>query len=365
MNKWSYRILTVQGTEVRIHATFLLLVAFAGWTGAVEGGAAGAWHASLLICLMFLCVLLHEFGHVTAARRFGIKTPDITLLPIGGVARLERMPREPLQEFIVAVCGPLVNLVIALLIAVYLQEVPSLSMSVDFVNGSLLRSLMSWNLVMIVFNMIPAFPMDGGRVLRALLAMVMEYGRATRLAASVGQSLAILGFCYALFAIHSPFLLVIAFFIFMSAGQEAAMVTEEESSRGLSVADAMLTDFHTLPLHAPLKRAVELLIAGTQHDFPIVDEHGKCVGLLLRKSLIAGLAEKGSEPSVAEFMTEHEESALPSEALAEGMAKLRGSANPMLPVIDTTSGKLVGLLTSENIGEVLMIRDALRQIRVA
>ena len=143
------------------------------------------------------------------------------------------------------------------------------------------------------------------------------------------------------------------------------MVTEEESSRGLSVADAMLTDFHTLPLHAPLKRAVELLIAGTQHDFPIVDEHGKCVGLLLRKSLIAGLAEKGSEPSVAEFMTEHEESALPSEALAEGMAKLRGSANPMLPVIDTTSGKLVGLLTSENIGEVLMIRDALRQIRVA
>lgn len=363
MKSWSLKVLTVNGTEVRIHATFLLLILFAGWSGSVEGGSAGALHASLLICLMFLCVLLHEFGHVAAARHYGIKTPDITLLPIGGVARLERMPREPWQEFVVAICGPLVNAVIAALISIVLREPPSLSMSVDFVQGSIWRGLMNWNLVMIAFNMIPAFPMDGGRVLRALLAMVFDYGQATRLAASIGQSIAIFGSLAALFWIHSPMLIVIAFFIFMSAGQEAAMVTEEESSRGLSIGNAMVTDFHTLPPHSTLKDAVELLLAGTQHDFPIVDESGGFVGLLTRNALIAGLAEHGKDHPAASVMETCEILLDPHEPLSAGMSSLRNSSFPALPVINPMTGRLVGLLTGENIGEVMMVRAALQANR--
>jgi stage IV sporulation protein FB len=236
-------------------------------------------------------------------------------------------------------------------------------MSIDFVHGSIWRSLMNWNLVMIAFNMIPAFPMDGGRVLRALLAMVFDYGRATRLAASIGQSIAIFGFMATLFWIHSPFLLVIAFFIFMSAGQEAAMVTEEESSRGLTIGNAMLTDFHTLPPHATLKDAVELLLAGTQHDFPIVDAAGGFVGLLTRTALITGLSEHGKDHPAASVMETCETQLDPADPLAKGMECLRNASCPALPVISPINGRLVGLLTGENIGEVMMVRAALQAAR--
>lgn len=359
MRTWSLRVLTVGGTEVRIHITFLLLVMFAAWTGAAEGGTDGAIHATVLLCLMFLCVLLHEFGHVTAAKHYGIRTPDITLLPIGGVARLERMPREPFQEFVVAICGPLVNLVIASIIGIAIHQVPIASLPVDFVGGSLWQSLMHWNIIMIIFNMIPAFPMDGGRVLRALLALAMDYGRATRLAASIGQGIAVLGFMAALLWIHSPWILVIAVFIFMGAGQEAAMVTEEERSRGILVGNAMLTDFHALPPSATLRDAVNLLLAGTQHDFPIVDEHGGCLGLLSRTALITGIAEHGKDQPVTTLM-ERCELLHPGMPLADGMARLRSSACQALPVIDSVSGRLMGLLTAENIGEMMMVRAALQ-----
>ena len=192
--KWSFRLATIAGTEVRVHLTFFLLLLFVAVQGTGGGqGADGGLAAVVLVCAMFFCVLLHEFGHVFAARMYGIKTPDITLLPIGGVARLERMPRTPLHEFVVALAGPMVNVAIAAGIAIVLGLRVRFDANYAFhQSGGFWQHLMMWNIFMVVFNLVPAFPMDGGRILRALLAMVTDYEKATRWAATMGQGIAAL-----------------------------------------------------------------------------------------------------------------------------------------------------------------------------
>jgi len=363
MRSWSFRLTIIAGTEVRIHFTFLLLLAFFFWMGASQGGLPAALETMGFIVAVFTCVLLHEFGHVTAARHYGIRTPDITLLPIGGVARLERMPREPVHELVVALCGPLVNVVIAgfilgVLLVLHLT-MPTVA-DIDLVHGGFLAQLMVWNIFMVAFNMIPAFPMDGGRVLRAVLAMFMDYGKATRAAASIGQTIAVFAFiAVLLWWSQHPLLLIIALFIFMSAGQEANMVTQEETTRGLRVRDAMVTDFHTLGRGATLQEAVTLLLNGTQHDFPIVDSEGRFVGLLQRQGLIGALAEHGLQHPAVTAMQPCETMLHPMDDLNSAMQLLRSSSCPMLPVLDPDSEKLVGLLTTENIGEMMMVRAAL------
>lgn len=358
--KWSFRIATIAGTEVRIHVTFALLLAFV----AFQAGSAHALESVLLVCAMFLCVLLHEFGHVLAARRYGIHTPDITLLPIGGVARLERMPRKPSEELVVALCGPLVNVVIAagLVLAVGL---PTPAMLVDSIGAPtrFLLSLMGWNIMMVLFNMIPAFPMDGGRVLRALLAMfVGDYAKATRWAASIGQAIAVMaGISVIFFGLNNPMLLLIAFFVFIAAGREAQMVEQQESARDLSVLDAMMTDFRTLPHHASLREAVDLLRAGSQHDFPVVDEGGTVIGILPRGELISGLADFGPAHPAHQAMLPTSLFLEPSHQLTEALQQLEQSGLPALPVMDTVHDRLIGLFTAENAGEMMLIRNALRR----
>ena len=360
MKSWSFKIANIGGTEVRIHFTFLLLLLWVGWSAAMEGGADLAINAVGFVTSIFFCVLLHEFGHVLAARRYGIQTPDITLLPIGGVARLERMPREPWHEFVVAICGPLVNVVIATVLSICLRRFAPVGLDFDPLHGSFVARLMQWNLIMVVFNLIPAFPMDGGRVLRALLAMFMDYGRATRMAASVGQGIAGIGFLWALLVWHNPILLIIAIFIFLGAGQEAAMVSDEEAMSGLTVRDAMMTEFHTLREDATLGEAVEVLIKGSQHDFPVLGGDGEFVGILTRTGLIAGLSGAGSGHAVAEAMEACEERLDAGHKLTEAMQILRASPLPALPVMDGFSGRVIGLLTAENIAEMLLVRNALR-----
>ena len=362
MKNWSIRIGTFGGTEVRIHATFLLLLAFFGWSGVSQGGLPAAFKSVAFLIAMFTCVLLHEFGHVIAARRYGIKTPDITLLPIGGVARLERMPREPSQEFVVALAGPAVNVIIALAIFLWRDFMPYTLTDAGLIHGSFLDRLMNWNILMVLFNMIPAFPMDGGRVLRALLAMFLDYGKATRLAAGIGQSIAALGAVIALFVAGNPLLLIIAMFIFLSAGQEATYVTEQESMRGLLVRHAMVTDFHSLPAGSVLSDAVQQLLSGSQHDFPVLDAQASFTGMLTRTTLIATLAEYGAQHPVSS-VTEPSPTALdPDDLLSNGMEKLSASSSPVLPVLDPRTGGLIGLLTAENIAEMLMVRAALKKI---
>ncbi|MFO1484310.1 MAG: site-2 protease family protein [Verrucomicrobiaceae bacterium] len=366
--KWSFRIFTFAGTEVRIHITFFLLLLFVAGHGLLSGqGMALALEMMLFIVVMFACVVLHEFGHVLAARGYGINTPDITLLPIGGVARLERMPRKPSQEFVVAICGPLVNVIIAAVIHLALGSQSGFDPGYDFgKTGHFFEKIMMWNVFMVFFNLVPAFPMDGGRVLRALFAMFLDYGRATRLAASIGQGIAMLvAITMLLSATFHPMLLLIAFFIFMAAGQEAAVVTQQEATRNLRVRDAMLTDFRTLPPDAVLRNGVELLLAGAQQDFPVLDPQGSMQGMLTRHDLISALAEKGPDHPVVEVMRSCPAATHPATDLPQAMDALSASECPALPVIDPLNGELVGLLTAENIGETLMVRAALMKLRTA
>jgi Zn-dependent protease len=229
--RWSLKVASVAGIEVRIHLTFLLFLAWIWFSYYQVAGLTGAVQGVLFILSLFACVLLHEFGHAFAARAFGIATPDITLLPIGGVARLTRIPDKPWQELVVAIAGPLVNVVIAaaLIFVVHRSAELEQLQYLESPRVELLSKLASVNVMLVLFNLIPAFPMDGGRILRALLAMALPYAQATQIAARIGQGLAIVFGIFGLFG--NPLLIFIAFFIFAGAQQEAAIARAKESSR--------------------------------------------------------------------------------------------------------------------------------------
>lgn len=354
---WRWRLGEWFGIVVYVHATFLLLI---GWVALSALQRGGGWleilGSTLLILLLFVCVVMHEYGHALTARRFGIRTQDITLLPIGGVARLERMPRDPAQELWVALAGPAVNLVIAaaLFLVVALFAGVSTLTNTQIVGAPMLTQLLWWNVAMAVFNMLPAFPMDGGRVLRALLARRMEYTRATRAAANVGQTMAFLFALGGLFG-GMPFLLFIALFVYLGAEAEAQMVQTQSSFRGLPVHLAMVTRFATLDTRDRLEDAVRALLAGSQQDFPVMDG-GRVAGLLTRRDLMTTLSERGPTAPVAEVM-HHDVEPVEAEApLEETFLRMQAQDLPALPV--TSAGRLVGLLTMENITEFLMIRAA-------
>jgi Zn-dependent protease/CBS domain-containing protein len=362
--KWSFKIGTLGGTEVRVHVTFFILLAFVALQGMSGGqGMAGALDAVLFVSAAFICVVLHEFGHAFAARGYGIHTPDITLLPIGGVARLERMPEKPSQELVVAICGPLVNVVIAAGIGLMLGTGLRVEKDLHFEQSGLFwQKLMLWNLMMVFFNLIPAFPMDGGRVLRALLGLVVDYERATHWAATLGQGIAVAAGLWMLVSGQiSPVLMLIAFFVFVAAGQEASAVSQRQAFHGLRVQDAMMTDFHVLPPSATVGEVVELLLAGTQQDFPMVDGDDRLLGLVTRQRLIRALAENGAGHPAQDILERCELQVPPRMDLGEALQALNSSTCPVLPVIEPLGGRLTGLLTSENVGELLLVRLAVRR----
>ncbi len=248
---WSLTIGRFGATTVRVHLTFFLLLAWIGVSAWQKGGLPAARDSVLFIALLFACVVLHEFGHILMARRFGIETPEVILLPIGGVALMPRMPQKPSQELAVAIAGPMVNIVIAFLLFLVLGTIqPDDLTRIDDPRVSLLARLAAVNVFLVLFNMIPAFPMDGGRVLRALLAMKLGDARATQLAASLGQVFAfVLGF---LGLFGNPLLIFIAIFVYIAAAGEAQMTAFNEAARGLSVGDAMETRFNAIPVEANL-----------------------------------------------------------------------------------------------------------------
>src|SRR5438046_3513702 len=253
----SLPIFRIAGIQLQIHITFLLLIAWLAFCYYAEGGSAAALGRVLFVLLLFVCVVLHEFGHAIAAKNFGINTPDITLLPIGGVARLQRMPDEPRQELIIALAGPLVNVVIALtLFAVVGWR--GLATQATIGGPDLLAQLLVINVILVLFNLLPAFPMDGGRVLRALLATRLSYTRATQIAASIGQGCAFVFGFIGLFG--NPLLLFIALFVYMGASQEAALTQLKDISRSFPVSSAMVRDFYSLPHIATLHAALAILM---------------------------------------------------------------------------------------------------------
>jgi Zn-dependent protease/predicted transcriptional regulator len=359
--KWSWKLGEVAGIGVHIHATFLLLlawVALAHWIE--ERSLALVLEGVAFILVLFACVLLHELAHALTAKRYGIKTRDITLLPIGGMAQLERIPDDPKQEVWVTLAGSAVNVAIALALFAWLQLTGGLEPlnKLSITGGSFLMRLMTVNVFLVAFNMLPAFPMDGGRVLRALLAMRMEYTKATQIAAYLGQGLAFLfGFIGLL---TNPFLVFIALFVWIGAAQEASMVQIRSALEGIPVARAMLTEFQTLTSHDSLTRAVDLILAGSQQDFPVV-ENGRVTGVLTRGDLLIALAQRGQETPVVDVMRREFQTVDSSEMLETVFARLQTCECHTLPVMHR--GQLVGLITMDNVGEFVAIQAALVQRR--
>lgn len=355
--KWSWKLGTFADIGVYVHATFTILIAWvvlSRWTQTHNVQA--TVDSVFFVLALFACVVFHEFGHALTARRFGVKTRDITLLPIGGVSRLEKMPEKPQEEFLVAIAGPAVNVVIAILLFAWLTATGKMVPITEstLIDGPFLLRLMLVNVTLVVFNILPAFPMDGGRILRAALAMRTDHVHATQIAAAVGQGMALLfGFLGFFF---NPILLFIALFVWIGAAQEASMAQFKDAFSGIPVQQAMVTEFHVLHPDDSLQRAVDFILAGSQQDFPVVRPDGKVVGILTRHSLMSALAQNRMA-TVGEVMDTDFEVAEFGEMLEPAVARLQACSCRTMPVL--RNGALAGLLTTENIGEFMMIRSAL------
>jgi len=356
--KWSLKIGRFAGIDVYMHVTFLLLISWVALMHWRQGQSLTAALAGVAFILaVFLCVVLHEFGHALTARRYGIPTRDITLLPIGGVARLERMPTNPMQELWVALAGPAVNVVIAAILFIWLMLSASFEplQSLTLTTGPFLERIMAVNVFLVAFNLIPAFPMDGGRVLRAVLATRKDYARATQIAAALGQGFAIFFGVIGLF--YNPLLLFIALFVWIGAAQEAGLAQIQSALGGIPVQQAMLTDFRTLNKNDSLERAIELTLAGSQKDFPVLD-NGRIEGILTQTDLLKALAAGDYQQAVTAAMQSNFITVESPEMLETAFAKLKDCNCHTLPV--TLNSELVGLLTMDNLGEYMRIQAAMK-----
>ena len=357
--KWQWKLGNFAGIDVYVHATFLLLIGWVGYSHWLENQLwSEVFSGILFIIALFACVVLHEYGHALTARKYGIKTRDITLYPIGGVARLERMPEKPVEELWVALMGPAVNVVIAAALFTFLYLTNSLVplSELTVASGSFLERLMTVNISLVLFNLIPAFPMDGGRVLRAFLAMRMDYVRATQIAATIGQGMALLFGLIGLFGNAS--LLFIAFFIWIGASQEAGMTQMKNAISGIPVGRAMLTDYKSLSPRDTLARMSQLILSGSQHDFPVID-NDRVIGIVTRDDFIMALTRHGEGIAISAIMKKDLPEVDSYEMVENALARIQESGVPALPV--THAGQLVGIVTAENITEYLMIRSALKR----
>ncbi len=365
---WSMKLFTIRGIAVKVHLTFVLILVWAAyrWANSSGAGAQGALFGVVATLLLFAAVTLHELGHSFQALKFGVRVRDITLMPMGGLAQMERIPEKPSDELRIAIAGPLVNFAIAALLiglgallqmrsVISLQE---LSQSVGRVNWQgMLSYLTIANLALGVFNLIPAFPMDGGRVLRALLAMRMDHTRATRIAANIGQGLAFLLGLWG-FMSGSYTLLLIAIFVWMGAGQESRDVVVKDVLRDIKVRQAMTRNPQTLKANDTLAKAAELTLSTAQADFPILEwGTGKLVGMLGEKELLGGLQKHGGTAPIREVMHSTIPAIDSDELLYLALEKMVKSRMRAAPVVDQ-QGQLVGLLTTADVNEAYRLFSA-------
>jgi len=357
---WSVRIARIKGIDIRLHITFLFIVAlFAvqywdmgarGWQGALFGVA--------YVLLLFACVVLHELGHSLVAQRFGVKVRDITLWPIGGVARMEDIPRKPWQELVMAIAGPAVNFIIAAVLAVLAVSLLAVGALGDIMRlpelmrepawQTLLLYLLVTNLSLGLFNLIPAFPMDGGRVLRALLAMVLPYVQATRIAVVVGQGLALVLGLAGLLIPGQYALMLIAVFIFFGAGQEGQTAAARELLSSLRVRQAASRNTRTVSPSDRLSHVVDLTLSTHQADFMVI-EGGELVGVLSRAVVLDALRRYGPDVSVGQVMSADHPTVEPEDTLLTAQKKMSAAACQALPVLE--GGQPVALLTLADINE--------------
>lgn len=356
--RWTWKLGKVAGIPIQVHATFLLLVAWVAWIyWQLEPSITSVRDGVVFLLVVFGVVVLHELSHALTARAFGVRTTDITLLPIGGVSRLERQPEEPHQELLVALAGPALNFVLAALclvvLAVRAPDQPG-ALEAAVKEPTLLANLLWVNVALGVFNLLPAFPMDGGRVVRSALSMITTRARATRIAAGLGKVLA--GVFVAVGVLYNPILALIGFFVWLGASAEAASVDMREAMEGLRVGDAMISRFEALAPNDPLAAPVHLLLSTFQQDFPVVDQ-GRLVGMLPLNALLAGLVAQGHAAPVHAFMVRDFQAVRADEDLFEVAGRLRGRERRCVPVL--RDGALVGVLTIENIAELLRVHAAL------
>jgi Zn-dependent protease len=350
---WSLTIGRIAGTEVRLHITFLLFLAWIGIADFVMGGAPAALDSVVFITLVFLCVTLHEFGHIAMGRRFGIKTPQVILSPIGGIASMERMPDKPMQELLVAIAGPMVNVAIALLLIAVFGLSLTGAAGLDLDSATLAQRLLIVNVTLVLFNLVPAFPMDGGRVLRALLAMKMGAARATAAAARIGQGFAALFVVLGLF--YSPILMLVGVFIYFAAAAEQQTASFTSFASRLRVADAMEPAPLVLNAAQAISVAVDALLSSPQKDFPVIGADGRLAGLLDRDAMILALRSRGDQVLVGDAMR-------PSQPLATGQPlgaafmamRARGAGAEV--VLDDV-GRIAGILTNDNVAEMMLIES--------
>ena len=340
----------ILGVPVRLHFTFVLLLIFIVTLGA-RGGESAAFSAIYILSL-FTSVLLHELGHAGVSKRYGIRTLDIVLYPIGGVARMERTPKPP-EELWIALAGPFVNVLIATALFAYLGYMRAdvnLTSLANPSDANLLARVAIGNLILAGFNLIPAFPMDGGRVLRALLARKQSEEQATRTAASAGRMFAILIGMYGLLSMQ--FMLVfIAFFVYLGATQESAALIGRSLTEGVPVRKAMVTEFRTLEHGTTVREAANMLLATSQQDFPIVLGE-QVMGLLGRNALLRGMAVDGPDAYVAGIMDRNFPRVSPDESLTQAIPLLTQTSC----VLVMDQERLLGLLTRENLSEFMMLR---------
>jgi Zn-dependent protease len=352
---WSWKVGQIAGIAIRIHATFLLLIAWMLFLYYVEGVSARATGLGLaLIATVFAIVVIHELAHAFMARHFGIRTRDITLLPIGGIASLERMPERPTQELAVALVGPAVNVVLAGVLAVFVLAFHgTLDVGEATTVGGAFATQLVWiNLALAVFNLLPAFPMDGGRALRALLAIKLGRERATDIAALLGKIFAVgmvvVGILY------NPLLALIAIVVWFGANQEATLVHLKSALSGIPVRDAMISRIDSVGADQPLEQAATLIVSGGQNQIAVVD-HGHPVSVLTRNDIARGIARSGSQAPVAAAPHHEIVMVAPTESLDSVLDRLRDAPEAVALVVDRDVP--VGLITAEQLVNFAQLRS--------
>ena len=346
------------GVPIRLHFTFLLLLVFLLFIG-IGGQQSGATTA-LYILALFASVLLHEVGHALVARWYGIRTREIVMYPIGGVSRLESQPKGR-QELLISTAGPLVNLLIAVILLATQRDLLPLETLRVPTDANLIERIALGNLLLGLFNLLPAYPMDGGRILRSLIALRKPEDEATRIAASAGQFLAV---AMGLFGLLSGnfLLLFVALFVYLGAQQEGAAARTRSLTSGFPVRAAMISDFRTLSHGNTIREAGDLLLATSQQDFPVM--HGdEVIGLLTRSALMRAMLRDGPEAYVAGAMDRNFLRIPPDMDLATALPKLSAAGTSAL-VMD--GDRLVGVLTAENLYEFILLRQvSLAQARMS